>query len=355
MAAKKQVTIKQVALEAGVSPQTVSRVSNDHPDVARETRRRVQEVITRLGYRPNIIARSLVKQQSHTLGVVIAGLDYYGPQRLLVGIERQTQELGYTLLLRLVHEPELDQGKQLLRDLLARQVDGIIWAIPATGHNLTWLQDRMPHFAVPLLFVAVGPQPNLPFVSVDNRAGGRLATEHLVTQGYRHIGLITGLMAWRVARQRQLGWQDALVTAGLPSTDSQTVQGDWSAASGERGLHQLLAQYPDLDAVFACNDQMALGVLRAAQQLGRRVPEDLAVVGFDNTPESAYFWSPLTTIRQRILELGSLVVQELHRLIEARRQDEEVSLSPTAILLQPELIVRESSGVRQSKGGEATK
>jgi LacI family transcriptional regulator len=153
-------------------------------------------------------------------------------------------------------------------------------------------------------------------------------------------------MTWGAAQKRHLGWQDALSAAGLTWTDSQMVEGDWSAASGERGFHQLLTQYPDLDAVFACNDQMALGLLRAAQQLGRRVPEDLAVVGFDNIPESAYFWSPLTTVRHHLLKLGSLAVQELHRKIEAKQQDEEVSSPPTAILLQPELIVRESSGVR---------
>ncbi|MBI1882554.1 MAG: LacI family DNA-binding transcriptional regulator [Chloroflexi bacterium] len=296
MAAKKQVTIKQVALEAGVSPQTVSRVFNNHPDIARETRRRVQEVITRLGYRPNIIARSLVKQQSYTLGVVI--------------------------------------------------VDGIIWAVPEIGANLTWLQDRMPHFDVPLIFTGMDPHSNVPFVSIDNRSGGRLATEHLLAQGYRHIGLITGPMTWGVARQRQLGWQDALGAAGLTWTDRHMVEGDWSAASGESGLHQLLTQYPALEAVFACNDQMALGVLRAAQQLGRRVPQDLAVVGFDNIPEAAYFWSPLTTVRNPLRELGALAVQELQRMIEARQQEEEVSLPPTAILLQPELFVRESSGTR---------
>jgi LacI family transcriptional regulator len=296
MTAKKQVTIKRVALEAGVSPQTVSRVFNNHPDVAPETRRRVQEIIAQLGYQPNIIARGLIKQRSYTLGVVIAELDQYGPRRILVGVERQANELGYSLLLRLVHEPELDRGEQLLRDLLARQVDGIIWSVPEIGANLTWLQDRIPHFAVPLIFNTVESQLNLPLVAIDNRSGGCLATEHLLAQGYRHIGLITGPMTWGVARQRQLGWQDALVAAGLTSTDSQIIQGDWSAASGERGLHQLLAQYPDMDAVFACNDQMALGVLRAAQQLGWRVPEDLAVVGFDNIPESAYFWSPLRAV-----------------------------------------------------------
>jgi LacI family transcriptional regulator len=342
MAVKKGITIKQVALEAGVSVQTVSRVCNDHPDVAPETRRRVKEIVTRLGYHPNIIARSLIQQRSHTLGVVIAELDQYGPQRMLVGIERRANELGYSLLLRLIHQPELDQSERLLRDLMGRQVDGIIWAVPEIEDNLTWPHDKIPHFAAPLMFIGVESQPNLPVVSIDNQYGGCLATEHLLGQGYRHIGLITGPLTWWAAQQRRLGWQAALLAAGLTPTDSQIVQGDWSAASGQTALHQLLAQYPDVEAVFACNDQMALGVLQAAHQLGRRVPEDLAVVGFDNTPESAYFWPPLTTVRQHLLELGSVAVQELNRMVEARQQDEEAP-PPTAILLQPQLIVRKSS------------
>jgi LacI family transcriptional regulator len=300
----------------------------------------VQEVISRLGYQPSAIARSLIKRHSHTLGVVTAELDQYGPSRRLLGIERGANESGYSLHFSLVHQPETDHGERLLNDLLSWHVDGIIWAVPEIGNNRAWLQDKIPRLPAPVIFISEQPHSSLPAVSVDNRAGGRLATQHLLAQGYQNIGLITGPLSWEVARQRQLGWQDA-----LPATqDRQIFEGDWSAASGERGLRQLLKQYPDMDAVFACNDQMALGALQAAHQLGRRVPEELGLVGFDNTPESAYFWPSLTTVRHQLIEQGKIVVKELINLIEAGPQNEK-TIQPEAALLQPQLIIRKSSVV----------
>jgi LacI family transcriptional regulator len=165
-------------------------------------------------------------------------------------------------------------------------------------------------------------------------------TEHLLEQGYQHIGLITGPLTWEVARQRQLGWQDALRS----TQDRQMVEGDWSAASGAGGLRQLLAQYPEMDAVFASNDQMALGVLQTTHQLALRVPEDLGVVGFDNTPESAYFWPPLTTVRHQLIEQGRIAVQTLISMIESQRQNGVFAQSEIAVL-QPQLVVRKSSVV----------
>jgi LacI family transcriptional regulator len=344
LAPENRVTIKQVAFEAGVSTQTVSRVFNNRPDVAPETRQRVQQVIARLGYQPNAIARSLIKQRTHTLGAVVAHLDQYGPQRMLLGIEQQAKELGYSLLLNLVHQPEMDNGELLLRSLLAQQVDGIIWALPAIGHNRNWLHHKNPQLSVPIIFVDVQPHKILPGVTTDHRRGGRMATEHLVAQGYQKIGLITGPLSWHSAQQRYLGWQDALTAANIPPTSEKMVEGDWSAASGQQGLHQLLEQFPDIDAVFASNDQMALGVLQAAHQLGRRIPADLAVVGYDNTPESAYYWPPLTTIRHQMIKQSQIAVNELHRMIEAQQQGEEIT-PPLPIFLEPQLIIRKTSTI----------
>ncbi len=143
-----------------------------------------------------------------------------------------------------------------------------------------------------------------------------------------------------VGQTNNFGWQDALPG----NQDKQIFEGDWSAANGERGLRQLLKQYPDMNAVFACNDQMALGALQAAHQLGRPVPEELGLVGFDNTPESAYFWPPLTTVRHQLIEQGKIVVEKLAGLIEAEPQTKK-TIQPEATLLQPQLIVRKSSVV----------
>jgi LacI family transcriptional regulator len=338
----RRVTIKEVAEEAGVSTQTVSRVLNHRPDVAPETRQRVQQIIDQLGYHPSNIARSLVQGRSFTLGVVGWGLEYFGPSRTLSGIEQEASELGYVLLLSLIRQPGNSDVGPLLRDVLARQVDGIVWAVPEIGGNRDWIREESSRLPVPVVFLSMQPQPNLSVVAVDNRGAGRMATRHLLDVGYENVGLITGPLAWWEARQRQSGWQDALEEAGIPIEGNLVVEGDWEAASGERGLHRLLELRPDVDAVFVSNDQMALGALQAARRLGVRVPEDLALVGVDDIPESVYFYPPLSTVRQDMVELGRCAVRELGGTIEATQQGKEV-VEPKTILLKPELIIRESS------------
>jgi LacI family transcriptional regulator len=166
-----------------------------------------------------------------------------------------------------------------------------------------------------------------------------MATQHLLERGCRRIGLIAGPLTWWAAIERRRGWQDALQTAGVPFSDSQVVEGNWSAESSERGLHELLEKCPDVRAVFACNDQMALGLMRAALRLGKRIPEDL---GFDDTPESAFYYPPLTTVRQGLYKLGHLAVQTFVEIKEAEQRGEPITLAQT-VWLQPQLIVRESS------------
>lgn len=342
---RKRVTIEQVARSAGISRQTVSRVVNDHPSVAPNTRLRVQKVIARLGYQPNVLARSLVHRRSHTLGVVAAGLEYFGPSGTLVGIEHRASELGYSILLYLLHRPQVDDVTQVLNSLLSRQVDGIVWAVPEIGGNRTWLQQRTPDLPVPIVFLSMHPSDGLPVVAVDNQAGGRLAAEHLLTQGYRHVGLITGPLDWWEARERKLGWEVALQQAGLNVEEHMAFEGDWTASSGERGFCQLLDQFPEMDALFACNDQMALGVLQASHRRGLRVPADLGIVGFDDIPESAFFWPPLTTVRQELRELGGMGVEQVSGMIAASRGEVSPAL-PEMIWLAPRLVVRGSSVAR---------
>ena len=249
--------------------------------------------------------------------------------------------MGYTVLLHLIRQPETNNVDQLLRKMQSRYVDGVIWAVPEIGSNHVWLKSKTLGLAVPIVFLSMEPHPDLFVVSVDNYSGGLLATRHLITQGCRNIGLITGPLDWWEARQRKRGWQEALESAGLPTRDSFAVEGNWLAASGEYSLTQLLTKHPEIDGVFVCNDRMALGALRAAQRLGRRVPEDLAMVGFDDTPDAAYFYPPLTTVRQDMVELGRRAVRELGKVIETSRGSEPIS--PETIILQPELAVRESS------------
>ena len=341
MAAKKQITIIQVAKAAGVSAQTVSRVINDHPDVAPQTRVRVQRVIDQLNYRPNILARSLIHRRSYTIGVVAMASSYYGPSTTLVGIEQMIRNLGYSLLLDFVHHPERDDVEQIINRLLSHQVDGILWAIPEIGINRAWMGRKSAHLPIPAIYLSMQPGKP-PVVAIDNQHGGFLATEHLLSQGYHRIGIITGPMDWWESRQRLAGWRAALEKAYEPAAERQIVEGDWSAASGEAAIYKLWEQFPEIEAVFASNDQMALGVLQAAHRSGHSVPGDLAVVGFDNIPESLFFWPALTTVDQPLIDLGGRAVEVLSRLIEAEHANDRTVRVDT-ILLQPMLVIRESS------------
>jgi LacI family transcriptional regulator len=343
---RRRVTIKEVAREAGVSTQTVSRVLNDRPDVAPETYERVRQVIAATGYHPNMLARSLIQGRTHILGVVAYGLDYFGPSRILTGIERQAAVTGYSMSLTLIHRPETDDVEGVLTGLAGRQVDGVIWAIPEIAGNRAWLRARAPALPVPLVVVGGATGEDLPrWIGIDNRAIGRLATGHILAGGARRVAIVTGPGAWSEARERLAGWRETLTAAGMASSDELVYEGDWSPSSGEAGLHELLRRTPDIDAVLASNDQMALGVMHAAHRMGLRIPDQLSVVGVDDIAEGSHFWPPLTTIGQPLVDAGALAVEVVVQAIKAARpglRTEDVPFEWTN-LLQPQLIVRESS------------
>jgi len=324
-----------------VSTQTISRVINDRPDVAPETRQKILEIIERLGYQPSELARSLIHRRSLTLGVVTAGLKYIGPNRTINGITTRAEEMGYSILLKELSNFSVDNVQPILQFLLGRQVDGILWAVQEVGNNRDWLAGGLAGIQVPIIFLTMAPRPGVAMISIDNYAGGVLATQHLLDLGRRKIAHLSGPLDWWEARQRKKGWKDTLEKAGIKVKENHSVEGNWSSASGQAAFQQLLDTYPDMDAVFVANDQMALTVLRMAGQKGRRVPQDLAVVGFDNIAESAYFWPSLTTINHNQHELGCRAVQELVGHIESLQRHEEANIQN--ILLTPELVIREST------------
>lgn len=337
----KVVTIRDVAKAAGVSPMTVSRVLNDRPDVSPQTRKRVQKVIDDLGYAPSAIARSLSHGRSNTIGVVSSGLAFYGPSRTLIGIERQANALGYSLMIRLLHNPVESRGEEALNDLIANQVAGVIWALAEIGDRREWLYERLEGEPMPVVLLNSKPRPNTSVVAVDNKLGGKLAAAHLVERGCQRIGIITGPEAWWEAREREAGWREALEEAGQTHENDLKEQGDWTAASGHKALQRLLEREPGLDAVFVANDSMALGAIQAAADCGRSVPQDLAIVGFDDIPESAFFSPPLTTIRQDLLDVGCQAVELLHEQLEALRAERMVSAQ--VAIIKPQLVIRRSS------------
>jgi len=341
---KKKPTIYEVAKEAGVSRQTVSRVLNNRPDVSPETRKRVQEIIQHLDYRPSAIARSLSLKKSYTLGVVTAGLKYIGPSRTLSGITREADELGYGLLLKELTSFSANNVSPLLQWFQSHHVDGIIWAAPEIGDNRNWLPNLPIEINIPIIFLTMGKREDISIVAINNYSGGKLATEHLINIGRKNIGHISGPLDWWEARERKRGWEDALFAAGVQPDEQMWVEGNWSSKSGKLAMRELLDKFPAMDAVFVGNDQMALSVLQIACEEGEKVPDDLAVIGFDGIPESEFYFPPLSTIYQNQDEVGHTAVQELIWLVNERLDDEQ-EIKPRHITIEPELILRQSTNI----------
>lgn len=335
-------TIKEVATAAGVSTQTVSRVINKRPDVSPETRKRVQSVIEELGYRPSALARSLIQQRSYTLGVVTAGLRFIGPSRTLSGITSAAEEKGYSLLLKELPEFDTTDTSPIFQALHDRHVDGIIWAVPEVGHNRDWINKNPLETGIPMVYLAMEPRDDILVVSIDNYLGARMAVNHLLEEGYRHIGHVAGPLDWWEAQERMRGWKDVLSDMQIKLEENQWAEGNWSSASGAQAIEKLFAQYPEMDAVFVGNDQMALGVMQVSTQKGLRIPDDLGIVGFDNIPESAYFSPPLTTIQQDQYKIGKVAVEEIIQIIESSLEGLDAERS-NSFILSPTLIVRQSS------------
>lgn len=337
---QKKVTIKDVARECNVSIQTVSRVLNNRSDVSDATRDKVQAVIDGLGYQPSIIARGM-RRQSDTLGVIISGLRYTGVATTLNGVARASEERGFTLILKETSSMDCRDVLSFIHSLMAHQVRGIICAAPQVGSNWTILQQSLPAKTPPLVFLKGNPLAAPVTVSIDNYAAGYKITRHLIDRGYTRIAHINGPRDWWESIERERGWRQALIEAGLPVHDRAVVAGDWSPASGRESYLRLLKGYPEMDAVFAANDQMALGVLHEAGLRGVNVPESLGVAGMDDIPESAFFTPALTTIRQNFHQLGDLAVRKLLYLAGTTPDDECVAKD--TIIIQPEVIARRST------------
>jgi LacI family transcriptional regulator len=347
MSNKQRITIKEIAEEAGVSKQTVSRVLNNRPDVSPETRKRIQAIIDRWGYQPSQLALNLSRGRTSTIGVISTGVQHYGPAQILTGIEEQAHHLGYSLSLSLLHNSHDAQIETTLRKMRAEHVAGIIWAsISKMGDEQDQILEMLT--GLELLAVATGqPYQGITTVHADGFTGAKLATQHLIEQGFNPIGIITGPKYQWSANQRLLGWKEALQLAKIPIDEDLIVEGDWTSSSGANSAKLLIEQRPEIEAIYVSNDHMALGVLSAAKAIGRQVPENLGVVGDDDIPEARYFTPPLSTVRQDLVEMGRMLVHELDCLIQARLDDEYCETQ--TVVIPPELIVRASSGVdRQS-------
>ncbi|HCT78102.1 MAG TPA: LacI family transcriptional regulator [Micromonosporaceae bacterium] len=326
--------MRDVARLAGVSHQTVSRVLNDHPSVRDETRARVLSAMQQLNYRRNLAARTLATRRSGTLGIIGFETTLFGPASMLYGIEEAARAAGYFVSIATVQRPDRKSVLDAADRLIQQSVEGIIAIAPKPAVTSALLQ-------VPATLACVGvgggtDDDGVAAVRIDNAAGARLATQHLLDLGHATVHHIAGPADWPEAQERIEGWRSTLYAARavVPPVAPQS----WSAKSGyEQG--QVLAKDPSVTAIFCANDHLALGLLRALHEAGRSVPQEVSVVGFDDMPESGYFLPPLTTVRQNFTELGR---RSLGMLLEQIELASGVR-STEHVLLNPELIVRTSS------------
>jgi DNA-binding LacI/PurR family transcriptional regulator len=329
-------TIRDVARHAGVSHQTVSRVINGSEDVLPETRALVEAAIEEMGYRPSAIARSMARGSTHTLAIISPNLTDYTFASVIEGAEVEARQHGYFVMSASASDPKA--FRELVDELVGHgRVDGLIVINPYADDRFKLMPRDFP-----LVFVgARSHDENICSISLDDESVAYEATRHLLSLGHTQIALVTGPMTEDCSQDRTEGYRRALSEAGIPFNQSIVFEGDWSASSGQAALVALLEQGTTPTAVFAQNDRMAMGVLRAARDANLEVPGQLSVIGVDDMPLSSYFDPPLTTMRQDMPQIG----QEAIRMLMSIIQKKNVGLQ--GIKFPAQLVIRQSTG----KGG----
>lgn len=334
--------LNDVAWYAGVSHQTVSRVINDHPNVSPETRARVLAAIDVLGYRRNSAARILATDHSQTVGLMVQGEPRFGPASTMLAVTAAAREAGFFVSLAVVQEPSEKATTDTLEYFRDQSVEGIVVVAPVADVVEVARSAATP--SVPVVVVAAGEQPRPGFfiASVDQQLGAALATRHLLELGHADVVHVTGPLDEHDAIERVRGWQAERAAWKLPPRDP--VVADWTPTSGYRIGRRLLAHAASGDpadalptAIFAANDQLALGLLRALTEAGVNVPERVSIVGYDDIEGADFFNPPLTTIRQPFEELGRACIELLLGGVSAQDAD---SAPQGAAKVKPTLVIR---------------
>lgn len=325
--------MSDVAAVAGVSHQTVSRVLNDHPSVRPETRERVLRAIAELGYRRNSAARALVTRRTGVIGVVAPASTLFGPTSTLVGLQESARLVGAVVSVAMLRTFDADSMHEAVEQFLTQGVEGLAVIAPTT--EVMGVLEQAPT-SLPVVIVSSGDlgteAEHLHQVSVDQRGGGRLATSHLLAQGYGEVAHVAGPQDWFDAQERLAGWRDACRSVGIEPP--APIEAGWSAAEGAAVGRRLVKEGLPR-AVFAANDQLAFGLLHAFWEAGVRVPDDVAVAGFDDEASAAYAIPALTTIRQDLAALGARAVRVL--------VGASAGSPPTVGIIPAHLVVRASS------------
>lgn len=326
--------IRDVARLAGVSYQTVSRVLNEHPSIRESTKQRVLEVIREIDYRPNQAARALVTSRSRTIGVLTSQNAHYGPVTSVTAIEHAARDAGYRITVTSIASSAYPSIKLALDQLQSQAVEAIVVIAPQV-RVLEVIRDL--EITVPYVTLQNADFDSSHSMSVDQVAGARMATQHLIDLGHTEIMHLSGPQDWIEAEARMQGYLEAINAADLRTR--APILGDWSAHFGYYAGLELL-RFKDFTALFASNDQMALGFMHACWDSGLTVPGDISVVGFDDIPEAAHFYPPLTTVRQNFTEIGRRAVSILLTQLQGGADDHAQ--------IMPELMVRRSTAAPHS-------
>ncbi|MFB6959971.1 LacI family DNA-binding transcriptional regulator [Streptomyces sp. NPDC056309] len=327
-----------VARLAGVSPQTVSRTLSGHPNVRERTRAKVLAAVDQLGYRKNNAARMLSSGRSRTIGVVTLQTTFYSRTAVLYGVENAAREAGYSVSTATTASLDTSAIEGALARLEEQGVEGIVLAVP-----LIHVSRRIEQLtgSVPTVTIDGSRTSATEVVAVDQTQAARLATRHLLDLGHETVWHVAGPREWLDAVSRTRGWRDTLEAEGRSVPPE--LEGDWSPASGYRnGL--VLGRIPDVTAVFVASDEMAFGVIRALHELGRRVPDDISVVGVDDIALAEYCSPSLTTVAQPFTQMGALAVSHLMRHLE------NPDAAPEPASVEPALIVRASTAPMRGGG-----
>lgn len=335
---RRHVSVKDVAARCGVSFQTTSKVLNGKGSVSAATRARILGAAQELGYVPNLAARSLVMRRTQTVGMIVGSLGDQNLSRFIVGAEREARRLGYAVVIWSVVSDDAPDAGNAFPALLERRVDGILLGAPEMEEDPELARVR--ELSVPVVSIHHVPGGGVSLVGSDHELGGYLATRHLLDRGHRCIATITGVRARRVAQSRLRGYRRALAEAGVALDEQLVDEANWQLEQAFTSTTRLLRRRPEITAIFAQNDQMAVGAMSALRSLGRRVPRDVAVIGYDDIPVAAYVVPALSTVRVPFAETGAEAMRVLLRLLT------DGGDAPRKTLLPLQLVERESTAAQ---------
>ncbi|MFW6381090.1 MAG: LacI family DNA-binding transcriptional regulator [Bacillota bacterium] len=337
------LTIKDVAEKAGVSYATVSRALNNHPEVNEKTRKRILEIAQDMGYQPNAIAQGLVKSETRTIGLLIPDITNPFFPEVARGVEEAAEKAGYSIFLCNTNWNSERESKYI-NVLLQKQVDGVI--IAPSSESPAHLQKLMESNTKTVFVSRIIRQLNTTSIIIDNVSGAVMAMEHLLQEGHKRIGFISGPLDISANKDRLRGYREALESNGIEIDDVLIKEGDFKRESGHFLMHDLLALEEKPTAIFAANDLLALGAIRAIREEGYQIPEEVAVVGFDDIEFASLPEIQLSTVSQPKYDLGKLAFEVLCDQIKGG----DSYKAGRKILLDPELKIRRTSS--NKKKGE---